>query len=98
MPGYRRQRKARIDATIKRQERDRDLETGLLVVLDRPEKIPRYRSHAGMIPVLNAAPGIAVAQSQWDSASLPFPMSSFERTNFRNSFFSSGHENENRGL
>jgi hypothetical protein len=40
------------------------------VVLDRPEKIPRHRSQAGIIPVPNAAPGIADAQSQWDSASL----------------------------
>jgi hypothetical protein len=42
---YRRHREAAIDAVIRKQERDRELEAGLLAILEREERIPGYRSH-----------------------------------------------------
>jgi hypothetical protein len=60
-PGYRRHREAGIDAVIRKQERDRELEAGLLVVLDRSETMPGYRSQAAEI-VDRVEAGQSVAQ------------------------------------
>jgi hypothetical protein len=43
-PRYRRHRQESVDAVIQQQERDRELEAGLAVILERKEKIPGHRA------------------------------------------------------
>jgi hypothetical protein len=43
IPGYRRHREAAIDSIISKQARDRELEDGLAVILERKERVPGYR-------------------------------------------------------
>jgi DNA-directed RNA polymerase specialized sigma24 family protein len=48
-PGYRRHREDAMDSAIRRQERDRELEAGLAVIVEREERIPGYRAQVAEI-------------------------------------------------
>jgi hypothetical protein len=58
IPGYRRHRQAAIDSIISKQARDRELEDGLAVILERKETIPGYRRQ-----VVQIVDGIEAGQS-----------------------------------
>lgn len=57
-PGYRRHREAAIDSIISKQARDRELEDGLAVILERKERLPGYRRQ-----VVEIVDGIEAGQS-----------------------------------
>jgi DNA-binding NarL/FixJ family response regulator len=58
---YRRHREAEIDSQIRKKKRDRELEAGLAVILDRAEQIPGYGSQVAAI-VDRVEAGQSVAQ------------------------------------
>jgi hypothetical protein len=62
---YRRHRGAAIDSFIRKQARDRELEDGLAVILEREERIPGYRSQAAAI-VDRVEAGQSVAQIAYE--------------------------------
>jgi hypothetical protein len=60
-PRYRRHREEEIDAQIRKQARDRELEDGLAVILERQERMPGYRNQVAEI-VDRVEAGQSVAQ------------------------------------